>query len=502
MQQSYGDTNTREVEEVTESSIFPSTNLNSNHFFSNSNEKSSFDDILCKNMGNTSSIYLNNSSELGDINADRKKHEKELCPVADESTSKIIVVDQLTCGKSDKEDAQEKKTANTKRLKSKSMNQPSSRLVSSITHALGGMLKDISNNDEDILKLGVGLGMSLSRQGILRFDDESVLDSGEDEMVVSQYSDHCSTTSDSKYVGTDGQKEGYSSSTINEYLSPVKNDGSLRKTFDNFNSNHPNDTPVPKQYVTHALNNVDHHSTNHHEDRNLVHSSLENFTDPLIAGFLDSINLRRVGKQHVHYIESMPNLPQCQPVGRVKPRSAGKDWVAIGFDPWSAGKDLLNVEFVPFLLQEEDAHDPIAPSVPKDAVCFVNAEQTYEVRLMKTRFEQLCSCVRHGEYPNFEQMMEEFEGELPIDFTDDVGNTLLMVACQNGSKRMVKLCLRKGSDLNKQNTNGHTCLHYTFGYGFNDLGVYLISKGADDSIANADGLTCYEGLRMEDISSF
>ena len=29
-----------------------------------------------------------------------------------------------------------------------------------------------------------------------------------------------------------------------------------------------------------------------------------------------------------------------------------------------------------------------------------------------------------------------------------------------------------------------------------ELAEYLISKGADDSILNADGLTCYEGLSM------
>ena len=38
-------------------------------------------------------------------------------------------------------------------------------------------------------------------------------------------------------------------------------------------------------------------------------------------------------------------------------------------------------------------------------------------------------------------------------------------------------------------------------YDFDDLGEYLIKKGADDSVKNADGLTCYEGLNaanMED----
>ena len=34
-----------------------------------------------------------------------------------------------------------------------------------------------------------------------------------------------------------------------------------------------------------------------------------------------------------------------------------------------------------------------------------------------------------------------------------------------------------------------------------DFGEYLISKGADDSIVNFDGLTCYEGLSMEEVDA-
>lgn len=32
-----------------------------------------------------------------------------------------------------------------------------------------------------------------------------------------------------------------------------------------------------------------------------------------------------------------------------------------------------------------------------------------------------------------------------------------------------------------------------------DLGDYLISKGGDDSIQNVNGLTCYEGLEIDEI---
>ncbi|KAL3764850.1 hypothetical protein ACHAWO_006034 [Cyclotella atomus] len=52
-------------------------------------------------------------------------------------------------------------------------------------------------------------------------------------------------------------------------------------------------------------------------------------------------------------------------------------------------------------------------------------------------------------------------------------------------------------DSAEENLNGNSCLHFAFGYGFADLGEYLIAKGADDSIQNINGLTCWEGLDLD-----
>lgn len=49
--------------------------------------------------------------------------------------------------------------------------------------------------------------------------------------------------------------------------------------------------------------------------------------------------------------------------------------------------------------------------------------------------------------------------------------------------------------------NGQTGLHYAFAYGFEELAKYLLDKGADDSIKNGSGLTCYEGLTVEDVEN-
>jgi len=78
---------------------------------------------------------------------------------------------------------------------------------------------------------------------------------------------------------------------------------------------------------------------------------------------------------------------------------------------------------------------------------------------------------------------------------DDHGNTILHVASQNGNKRLIKVALRWGANINEQNKQGQTALHYLFAYKYENLAAYLISKGADDTLQNEFGYTCYDGLR-------
>lgn len=84
-----------------------------------------------------------------------------------------------------------------------------------------------------------------------------------------------------------------------------------------------------------------------------------------------------------------------------------------------------------------------------------------------------------------------------VDERDENGNSLLIVAAQQGSMRFVKFLLRRHADFNIQNLHGNTALHYCFQYSFNKLAEYLIAKGANDAILNKDGLTCYEGLNAD-----
>lgn len=104
--------------------------------------------------------------------------------------------------------------------------------------------------------------------------------------------------------------------------------------------------------------------------------------------------------------------------------------------------------------------------------------------------QDLFSFTRHGRGEDVENLLER--RGIPIDIEDDNGNTILAVACQNGSKKLVKLALRRGADINSCNHRGNTPLMFCFKYGHDALGEYLMSKGADESMENSDGETCLD----------
>ncbi len=61
---------------------------------------------------------------------------------------------------------------------------------------------------------------------------------------------------------------------------------------------------------------------------------------------------------------------------------------------------------------------------------------------------QIYSKTRHGRHKDVEKMLDS---GAPVDGQDPYGNTVLHTACQNGNKRIVKACLRRGCDTNSQN---------------------------------------------------
>lgn len=74
------------------------------------------------------------------------------------------------------------------------------------------------------------------------------------------------------------------------------------------------------------------------------------------------------------------------------------------------------------------------------------------------------------------------------DVRDRFGNTPLIVAAQNDRKRISKLVVKAGADLNAANARGNAALHYCYAYGHFDLAEFLERKGADVSARNEAGV--------------
>ncbi|CAM9154605.1 unnamed protein product [Discosporangium mesarthrocarpum] len=99
--------------------------------------------------------------------------------------------------------------------------------------------------------------------------------------------------------------------------------------------------------------------------------------------------------------------------------------------------------------------------------------------------------------------VEAYEQEpFNLNKMDENGNTLLLVAAQNGSLKLTKLFVSKGANPNHQNKMGNTAGHYAVSYQFFDLSEWLFMSdgtgaGADDTVENKHGLGPYDGLQPE-----
>jgi len=102
------------------------------------------------------------------------------------------------------------------------------------------------------------------------------------------------------------------------------------------------------------------------------------------------------------------------------------------------------------------------------------------------------SLARHNRIDDVGELLDR---GMPVDVADAHGNTILIIACQNGLKRMAKLALRRGCDMDARNSRGNTALHFCYAYGYGDsLGTYLLSKGADATVRNHAGFVPHEGI--------
>ena len=117
----------------------------------------------------------------------------------------------------------------------------------------------------------------------------------------------------------------------------------------------------------------------------------------------------------------------------------------MGFDPWSASKDPLSIEFIGSLAAKAEQ---VLEQAPQKIEAFIDvtdrqgmaaqeAEAAQQNKLSDD-FEQVASWARHTRYRDIENAMNQPDWMLPIDYQDELGNTSLSIAVQNGNKRIAK----------------------------------------------------------------
>ena len=135
----------------------------------------------------------------------------------------------------------------------------------------------------------------------------------------------------------------------------------------------------------------------------------------------------------------------------------------------------------------------------KERFIIENSYFMKQKRNRETEDSKVIVCVKHANYDALKEMIDD--NGINVDTYDEFGNTLFILACQQGNKKICKFLLRRGAHINAQNHTGNTGLHYLYEYNHVDLAEYLLQKGADDSFLNADGLTCYEGVSRDNLEA-
>ncbi|GMG16434.1 unnamed protein product [Phytophthora fragariaefolia] len=408
------------------------------------------------------------------------------------------------------------------------------QMIDSITQALGSALPATKAAGVDMLQLGIGLGMGLGMRvqqqnnspirptmslgaSISKSEFAQKLQpSHEQEEEVDEEDDEdelpTSSRSETSSIGTSllSSRSGYSVAPSVD-ISPTPDDVELSGGGPHVGQKTPGfqTHPPPGEGSSWVRKPVDTSGASQTAVEGFG-GALHQRVACLPKDFVAAVTNTKTCKMQANYLPIIKNMNQPRSVGIVRPRAALEEWLTVGYSPWTAGRAIFGTQFIedlmlrPELVQNtaELSMPAASPAATKSTPVQIEKRDTVSQAVKEAeQLDNIFSLCRHGKYDEVELLLNSPDRSISIDAKDATGNTLLSVACQNNNKRIVKLCLRRGADINTQNLNGQSLLHYCHEYGFHDLMEYLMEKGARDDLLNADGLTCYEGLTQEAVDA-
>ncbi|XP_052232816.1 ankyrin repeat and SAM domain-containing protein 6-like [Dreissena polymorpha] len=99
---------------------------------------------------------------------------------------------------------------------------------------------------------------------------------------------------------------------------------------------------------------------------------------------------------------------------------------------------------------------------------------------------QLMSACEQGDVQLAEAMLDE---GLPVDSTDDMGNSPLTVAAANGHDQVVRMLMMRGAAVDKKNLYGWTPVMQAARHGHNNIIALILQHQVDMNATNAYGMT-------------
>jgi hypothetical protein len=105
--------------------------------------------------------------------------------------------------------------------------------------------------------------------------------------------------------------------------------------------------------------------------------------------------------------------------------------------------------------------------------------------------QKFFSIIRNNRYNE----LKDYILKIPIDTTDQFGNTSLHIAAQNNCVKITKLLLQHGANVNATNSKGDSALHYAYTYQYNKIINLLLTKNASTLARNHNGRLPAQGVK-------
>ena len=119
-------------------------------------------------------------------------------------------------------------------------------------------------------------------------------------------------------------------------------------------------------------------------------------------------------------------------------------------------------------------------------------EANEEDSKLKSIYLQLMKAIYNGKYKIFTNYYNQSKKIIDINQILIEGNTLLLLAVKEGNYQITKFLCEEGADVNVQNADGNSALHYAIGKQFYSIADILTTHGAMEDLINLKGFTPWD----------